>query len=241
MKYPSIAAILILTLPQVLDAQDAPTAVERLRGSYTAAVNRAIDPLKNTYRKELNKLLDQYTKSGKLDDALVVRAELASLDSDSSVAASNLTPSATTKAVKDDVEASQFHCRGFTGLRVIRKALTFAEALTYFESIGCRLPRIESLEDALNLGAAVKALKLSEWFVVDAQVVRGVIQRRDSTPITIPKGTSGISIMKQFVTPLDSDASTEFLVIDRRSQNMDIRFGNPKEKYAFWIVEFPRP
>ncbi|MEQ1936158.1 MAG: hypothetical protein ABL962_20065 [Fimbriimonadaceae bacterium] len=79
MKCPSIVAILIVIFSQSLEAQEAAVAVERLRTSYTAAVKRATDPLKETYRKELNKLLDQYTKSGKLDDALTVRNELASL------------------------------------------------------------------------------------------------------------------------------------------------------------------
>lgn len=80
MKLHSIFATLLLTLSLSADAQEATAAVERLRTSYTAAVKRATDPLKDTYRKELNKLLDQYTKSGKLDDALIVRNELATLD-----------------------------------------------------------------------------------------------------------------------------------------------------------------
>ena len=79
MKCPLIAAILIIIFFQNLDAQEASTVVERLRTSYAEAVERATDTLRDTYRKELYKLLDQYTKSGKLDDALTVRNELGSL------------------------------------------------------------------------------------------------------------------------------------------------------------------
>lgn len=69
----------ILAVSTVL-GDEASKSVERLRASYESAMKRATDPIKETYRKELAKLLDQYTRSGKLDDALVVKQELSTLE-----------------------------------------------------------------------------------------------------------------------------------------------------------------
>lgn len=56
-----------------------PADLVRLRDNYQQAAERALTPVKATYEKELQKLLDAYTKAGKLDDALVVKNELAKL------------------------------------------------------------------------------------------------------------------------------------------------------------------
>lgn len=52
----------------------------RLKTSYQAAVTKAVSPLTATYRKELERLMDSFTRAGKLDQALQVKKELASLD-----------------------------------------------------------------------------------------------------------------------------------------------------------------
>lgn len=48
----------------------------KLQKSYDDAVKRAVDPITATYRAELQKLLDQHTKAGKLDAAVEVKAVL---------------------------------------------------------------------------------------------------------------------------------------------------------------------
>ncbi|MDP1589094.1 MAG: hypothetical protein Q8M07_15190 [Prosthecobacter sp.] len=48
----------------------------RLQKAYEDATRRALAPLQTTYQKELQKLQEQYAKSGKLDAALEVKAEL---------------------------------------------------------------------------------------------------------------------------------------------------------------------
>ncbi|MBL9143430.1 MAG: hypothetical protein JNM99_07070 [Verrucomicrobiaceae bacterium] len=52
----------------------------RLKTSYQAAVTKAVTPLTSTYRKELERLMDGFTRAGKLDQALQVKKELATLD-----------------------------------------------------------------------------------------------------------------------------------------------------------------
>lgn len=48
----------------------------RLQKSYDEAKKRALDPVQTTYQTELQKLMEQRTKAGKLDAALEVKAEL---------------------------------------------------------------------------------------------------------------------------------------------------------------------
>jgi len=50
----------------------------KLKASYETAVAKATAPLKATYEKELQKLLERYTKAGNIDDASKVIAELKS-------------------------------------------------------------------------------------------------------------------------------------------------------------------
>jgi hypothetical protein len=49
---------------------------QTLRGSYAAAVERVRKPLRDTYIKELQRLLDVKSKSGKLDEAIEIKGEL---------------------------------------------------------------------------------------------------------------------------------------------------------------------
>jgi hypothetical protein len=53
--------------------------LERLKGSYAAAVAKATAPIQGTYEKELQKLLQAHTKAGRLDAAAEVMSELQSL------------------------------------------------------------------------------------------------------------------------------------------------------------------
>src|SRR6185295_17852433 len=73
---PIIAA---LTFPALVWAQQ-PSArsedLKSLRGTYVAAVERAAKPLRETYIKELQRLLDAKSKSGKLDEAIEIKSEL---------------------------------------------------------------------------------------------------------------------------------------------------------------------
>ena len=53
-----------------------PPELPRLRASYEAAVQRATKPLTESYRNELVKLRDTYTKAGKLPEAVAIASEL---------------------------------------------------------------------------------------------------------------------------------------------------------------------
>lgn len=65
-----------------------PEKLTKLRGSYEAAMTKATAPIQKTYTTELEKLKVELTKSGNLDGALAVDAELKKLSGSS--------PSATT-------------------------------------------------------------------------------------------------------------------------------------------------
>jgi hypothetical protein len=74
--------IISSVVPQIYSADTvAPAELTRLRTSYEGASQRALAPIKQTYAKALQQLLEQFTKSGKLDEAVQVKAELKSLES----------------------------------------------------------------------------------------------------------------------------------------------------------------
>jgi hypothetical protein len=50
--------------------------LDKLRSSYNEAVARATAPLKTTYEKELRKLLQRYTQSGRIEEAALVLQEI---------------------------------------------------------------------------------------------------------------------------------------------------------------------
>ena len=50
--------------------------MDRLKTSYEAAVERSVIPIRNTYEKELLKLMEKHTKAGNLTAALEVKAEI---------------------------------------------------------------------------------------------------------------------------------------------------------------------
>lgn len=71
--------ILVLTLfATSLFAAD-PEKLNKLRGSYDAAITKATTPIQKTYIAELEKLKIEFTKAGKLEDALAVDQEIRKL------------------------------------------------------------------------------------------------------------------------------------------------------------------
>lgn len=67
--------------------------LDRLKTAYQGAVERATAPIKATYEKELQKLLQAHTQAGRFDAAATVMAELKEIGSVSPTAApSNATP-----------------------------------------------------------------------------------------------------------------------------------------------------
>lgn len=69
-----LACFSLLTGPASWGAE--PPELQTLRNSYQAAVIRATKPLSETYLVELKKLRDQYTKSGRLDEASAAQSEI---------------------------------------------------------------------------------------------------------------------------------------------------------------------
>lgn len=65
----------VILLTSLTNAQDA-SRVSQLKDSWLRARERAVAPVDKTYQAELEKLVDFYAKSGKLDAALQVRNEL---------------------------------------------------------------------------------------------------------------------------------------------------------------------
>jgi len=72
---------LLLTLTALLIGAWTATAsadpeLDRLRAAYEAAVERATQPLRESYERELKRILDARTRSGNLEEALAAREEL---------------------------------------------------------------------------------------------------------------------------------------------------------------------
>jgi hypothetical protein len=61
-----------------INAADPPELL-KARQNYQAATERALTPVKAAYWKELDRLISEYSKAGKLDDALAVKNEQAKL------------------------------------------------------------------------------------------------------------------------------------------------------------------
>ena len=87
----TLALVLVMFSPvSLLQAAD-PTELQRLREQYNVAVQRALAPVQATYQQQLERLMDSYTKGGKLNEALSVKAEIDKLRS-GTVAATVATP-----------------------------------------------------------------------------------------------------------------------------------------------------
>lgn len=74
----SVAAVIAVLLAATTGRSE-PERLTQLRGSYEAAVERALSPLQQVYVEQLQKLKTELTREGKLDDALAVEAELKAL------------------------------------------------------------------------------------------------------------------------------------------------------------------
>jgi hypothetical protein len=70
---------LLLSLLALRVAAAEPADLTRARDAYQKASERALTPVKAAYWNELTRLIDQYTKAGKLDEAIAVKNELAKL------------------------------------------------------------------------------------------------------------------------------------------------------------------
>lgn len=53
-----------------------PEKLLKLRSSYESAVTKATAPIQRTYLQELEKLKVEFTKAGKLEDALAIDTEI---------------------------------------------------------------------------------------------------------------------------------------------------------------------
>lgn len=76
-------AVMCFTVALVSLALGGESELERLRGSYNAAVARATAPLKTSYEKELQRLLQRYTQANKINEAAEVMAELQRMNTNS--------------------------------------------------------------------------------------------------------------------------------------------------------------
>ncbi|MBK8040028.1 MAG: hypothetical protein IPK22_23285 [Verrucomicrobiaceae bacterium] len=70
-----------------------PEKLTKLRGSYESAMTKATAPIQKTYTTELEKLKLEFTKSGKLEDALAVDAEIKRLSGETATKQAEQTPS----------------------------------------------------------------------------------------------------------------------------------------------------
>lgn len=84
----SLVTICLATCPA---SRASDPELDRLKSAYNAASERALSPIKATYEKELQKLLQSHTKAGRLDAAAMVMSELKELG----VVSTNPTPSNT--------------------------------------------------------------------------------------------------------------------------------------------------
>ena len=83
MRYESIVIAFLFVTSASRGQQIEPQRLSQLRESWSAAKERALKPINSRYEQELNKLLQLYTKSGNLDDAIAVRKEIERISSPS--------------------------------------------------------------------------------------------------------------------------------------------------------------
>jgi hypothetical protein len=145
----ALTAVLGASVPCV--AQDPDLA--KIKGSYDAASERALAPLKATYERELRKLLDQHTRSGNLAAANEVKAELDALTTNAAAVgaeigkklarskwtyggASTMTFSVgQTVRINNDPPQKWFHSKGSTIKWDDGTQVTFAEDFQTYEVI----------------------------------------------------------------------------------------------------------
>ncbi|MHB1082865.1 MAG: hypothetical protein ACYC67_25950 [Prosthecobacter sp.] len=81
-----IGFLSLVTCASTLAAE--PAQISMLRKSWEQARARAAQPIDESYLRELQKLLDTFTKAGQLEDAMAVKAESQSVVEDAAAAAS---------------------------------------------------------------------------------------------------------------------------------------------------------
>jgi hypothetical protein len=87
-----IPRTLIFTLFATTLLASEPEKLTKLRGSYESAMTKATAPIQKTYTTELEKLKLEFTKSGKLEDALAVDAEIKRLSGEAATKQTEQTP-----------------------------------------------------------------------------------------------------------------------------------------------------
>lgn len=88
----ALLALSVISLAQ--EAKELPAEAKRLKAAYTDAVERQTKPLRDRYAADLNRLLDQLTRAGRLDDAIAIKDELSTLGS-------SATPSALARRITE--------------------------------------------------------------------------------------------------------------------------------------------
>jgi hypothetical protein len=84
MKLTILISALVLSMSGFCLGQDAeklPEDAAQLRSTYQELVERAAKPIRDRYVADLKRLLEQYTRAGKLDQALAIRHEIESMES----------------------------------------------------------------------------------------------------------------------------------------------------------------
>ena len=81
-----------------------PEKLQKSRSGYEGAVARSLAPIQKTYLLELEKLKSEFTRAGKLEDALAVADEIKKLSPGSSATATTGTPASGAKPTKNQIE-----------------------------------------------------------------------------------------------------------------------------------------
>lgn len=74
-----LAAASLAAPPPATKSAKLPDDIVRLKQTFLQDAERTVKPLRDRYVADLTRLLEQLTRAGKLDDALALKAEIASL------------------------------------------------------------------------------------------------------------------------------------------------------------------
>jgi hypothetical protein len=70
------ATIAYSQTPSGIEAGKLPEVVQQLKTNYQQAVERGVGPLRERYHADLERLIEQSTRSGKLEEALAIKSEI---------------------------------------------------------------------------------------------------------------------------------------------------------------------
>lgn len=147
-----------------LRAADVPPEMERLRDSYNAAVNRAVQPLTRTYLDELKKLRDLYTRSANLDAANAVEAEVQAIGKD----INGLAPTAAIgKNVPPDMERLRSSYNTVANRAVLPLTRTYLDELKKLRDLYTRNANLEAANavEAEIQASAKSSLIRAAWLL----------------------------------------------------------------------------